>query len=185
MTCRSAVLIDNFLSQSDFNSISSRVASSPEYSSPNHHDTRDDLWRDVTDLVFKRMKEVQIYQPHFEEATKIANFSHNQYRPPNYGHGNFNGPHIDTGSYVFYIHPDWDENWEGQIKFTKAVEEEYRNGIFAKPNRFIWIQDNIYHDVTTTSPNATHSRVTNLGFLGGHLYGDPVGTDFINIFTEM
>ena len=79
MACRSGVLIDNFLSQSDFNSISSRVASSTEYFSPNHHDTRDDLWRDVTDLVFKRMKEVQIYQPHFEEASKIANFSHNQY----------------------------------------------------------------------------------------------------------
>ena len=93
--------------------------------------------------------------------------------------------HIDTGSYVFYIHPHWHENWEGQIKFTKAVEEEYRNGIFAKPNRFIWIQDNIYHDVTTTSPSATHSRVANLGFLGGHLYGDPVGTEFINIITEM
>ena len=78
--------------------------SSSEYFSPIHHDVRDDLWRDVTNLVFKRMKEVQIYQPHFEEASKIANFSHNQYRPPNYGHGNFNGPHIDTGSYVFYIH---------------------------------------------------------------------------------
>ena len=73
-------------------------------------------------------------------------------------------PHIDTGSYVFYIHPHWHENWEGQIKFTKAVEEEYRNGIFAKPNRFIWIQDNIYHDVTTTSPSATHSRVDKFRF---------------------
>ena len=58
MACRSTILIDNFLSASDFNSISSRVASSSEYFSPNHHDVRDDLWRDVTDLVFKSQVKV-------------------------------------------------------------------------------------------------------------------------------
>ena len=185
MPCRSTILIDNFLSASDFNSISSRVVSSEQYYDTKHHDMRDDLWTDVTNLVFNRLKEINLYQFHFEEASKIASFSYNQFRPPNYGHGNMYGPHVDNGSYVLYIHPDWNENWEGKIKITDAIDSQYREGIFAKPNRFIWIQDNIYHDVTTTSPYATHSRVTNLGFLGGHLYGDPVGTDFINIFTEM
>ena len=185
MPCRSTILIDNFLSASDFYSISSRVVSSEQYYDSNHHDMRDDLWTDATNLVFKRMKEIGLYQFHFEEAKEIASFSYNQFRPPNYGHGNMYGPHIDNGSYVLYIHPDWDESWEGKIKITDAVDSQYREGIFAKPNRFIWIQDNIYHDVTTTSPSATHSRVTNLGFLGGHLYGDPIGTEFINIITEM
>ena len=62
MPCRSTILIDNFLSASDFNSISSRVVSSEQYYDSNHHDMRDDLWTDATNLVFKRMKEYQRLQ---------------------------------------------------------------------------------------------------------------------------
>ena len=76
MPCRSTILIDNFLSASDFNSISSRVAASEQYNDSNHHDTRDDLWNDVTNLVFNRLREINLYQLHFEEASKIANFSY-------------------------------------------------------------------------------------------------------------
>ena len=83
MPCRSTILIDNFLSASDFNSITSRVVSSNQYYDTNHHDTRDDLWSDVTNLVFKRLKEINLYQLHFEDAIKIANFSYNHFRPPN------------------------------------------------------------------------------------------------------
>ena len=64
-----------------------------------------------------------------------------------------------------------------------AVEEEYRTGIFAKPNRFIWIDPSTLHDVTSTSETTTHARVTNIAFLGGEMYVDPVGTNFINILT--
>ena len=96
MSCRSTILIDNFLSASDFNSISSRVASSEQYNDTIHHDMRDDLWSDVTNLVFNRLREINLYQFHFEEAIKIANFSYNQFRPPNYGHGNMYGPHVDN-----------------------------------------------------------------------------------------
>ena len=139
--------------------------------------------KEVTDLVFDRLKEIGLYHLHFPSATKTANLSLNQYRPSNYGHGNFNGPHRDNGSYVFYIHPHWDENWEGKLKITNAVEEEYRTAIFAKPNRFVWMNPCTLHDISTTSVNAEHARVTNLGFLGGEFYVDPIGVDYINIFT--
>ena len=62
MSCRSTILIDNFLSASDFNSISSRVVSSEQYYDTKHHDMRDDLWTDVTNLVFNRLKEINLYQ---------------------------------------------------------------------------------------------------------------------------
>ena len=184
MSCRSTILIDNFLSASDFNSISSRVVSSEQYYDSNHHDMRDDLWSDVTNLVFNRLREINLYQFHFEEAIKIANFSYNQFRPPNYGHGNMYGPHVDNGSYVLYIHPDWNENWEGTIKIVDAVDSQYRDGIYAKPNRFIWMNPTVKHDISTTSSDAGHARVTNLGFLGGLLTNDPTGVEYINIFTE-
>jgi hypothetical protein len=84
---------------------------------------------------------------------------------------------------VFYIHPHWDENWGGQLKITNAEDGQYRDGIFAKPNRFIWIDPSTLHDVTTTSEDIEHTRVANIAFLGGEIYVDPVGVDFINIFT--
>jgi len=181
MSCRSAILIDNFLSEEKFNIISAKVASTSEYTNNEFAETKDSLWEEIYQEVFQRLKEIGLYQEHFSESVKM--FGYNQFRPANYGHGNMYGPHVDNGGYVLYIHPHWDESWEGQLKITHATEEEYRNGIFAKPNRFIWIDPSTFHDVTTTASNTTHARVTNVGFLGGEMYVDPVGVDFINIFT--
>ena len=181
MTCRSAILIDNFLEQSKFDALSEKVASSPAYNTTTVQDLRDDLFREAYGLVFERLKEIGLYQTHFAESVKL--FGYNQFRPANEGYVNFNGPHFDHGGYVFYIHPDWDESWEGKIKITNADVEEYRTGIYAKPNRFIWIEPGTFHDVTTTSSNTTHARVANIAFLGGNINVDPVGTTFINIST--
>ena len=181
MTCRSAILIDNFLEQEKFDAISTQVAASASYNGSSVADLKDGLWTDTYVTVFERLKEIGLYQPHFEDAVKL--FGYNQYRPANESYGNIYGPHFDNGGYVFYIHPDWKEPWAGQLKITNAVEEEYRTGIFPKPNRFIWIDPNTYHDVTTVGSDVTHCRVANVGFLGGDIGIDPVGTDFINIST--
>jgi len=181
MSCRSAILIDNFLDQSKFDNLSAKVAASSAYNTTTVQDLRDDLFTEVYTAVFDRLKEIKLYQPHFDESIKL--FGYNQFRPANEGYGNFNGPHFDHGGYVFYLHPHWDESWEGKIKITNADEEQYRNGIYAKPNRFIWIDPGTYHDVTTTASNTTHARVANIAFLGGDIHVDPSGISFINITT--
>ena len=181
MSCRSAILIDNFLDQSKFDNLSAKVAASSAYNTTTVQDLRDDLFTEVYTAVFNRLKEIGLYQEHYAESIKL--FGYNQFRPANEGYGNFNGPHFDHGGYVFYIHPHWDESWEGKIKITNADEEQYRNGIYAKPNRFIWIDPGTYHDVTTTASNTTHARVANIDFLGGDMHVDPSGTSFINITT--
>ena len=181
MACRSAILIDNFLEQSKIDTISAKVAASSEYNTTTVQDTRDALFEEAYGLVFERLKEIGLYQTHFAESVKLVGY--NQFRPANEGYGNFNGPHFDHGGYVFYIHPDWDESWEGKIKITNADVEEYRTGIYAKPNRFIWIEPGTFHDVTTTASNTTHARVANIAFLGGNINIDPVGITFINIST--
>lgn len=182
MPCRSAILIDNFLPQEQFDYLSQRVSSAENYSNNEFAELRDDLWVEAYTLVFNRLKEIGLYQLHFDESIKL--FGYNQFRPSNYGHGNMYGPHIDNGGYVFYIHPHWEESWGGKLQITNAVEEEYRTGIFAKPNRFIWIDPSTLHDVTTTAEHTEHSRVANIAFLGGEIYVDPVGVDFINILTS-
>lgn len=182
MTCRSSIIIDNFLPQNIFDDISSKVINVSNYKNNEFAELKDELWIECYTAVFNRLKELDIFQIHFEESIKL--FGYNQFRPSDYGHGNTYGPHIDNGGYVFYVHPDWDESWGGQLKITKAVEEKYRTGIFAKPNRFIWIDPSTFHDVTSTSEYIPHARVANIAFLGGEMYKDPVGTDFINIFTS-
>ena len=82
---------------------------------------------------------------------------------------------------MYYIHPHWNENWDGRLKIVDALEEQYRTGIYAKPNRFIWMNPNTVHDISTTSQSSEHSRVTNLGFLNACISENPVGTDYINI----
>jgi len=181
MSCRSVILIDNFLSEEKFNIISAKVAATSYYTNNEFAETKDSLWEEIYNLVLERLKEIGLYQEHFAESVKL--FGYNQFRPANYGHGNFNGPHTDHGGYVFYIHPHWDETWEGQLKITHAVEEQYRKGIFAKPNRFVWMNPETFHDVTTTSSNTIHARVANIAFLGGDIFVDPIGVNFINIFT--
>lgn len=181
MSCRSAILIDNFLPKDIFDSISSKVIHAPNYFNNQFAELKDNLWEDVYILVFNRLKEIGLYQVHFDESIKL--FGYNQFRPKKYGHGNMYGPHVDNGGYVFYIHPHWDDNYGGKLQITNAAEQEYRDGILAKPNRFIWIDPSTFHNVTTTSDTISHSRVANIAFLGGEMNIDPVGIEFINIFT--
>ena len=180
MTCRSAILIDNFLPDDTFEWLSSQVSSSPEYTSGQFEEPRDELCRQARELVLHRLEGIGLYQPHFQEAAQL--FGYNQFRPADYGHGNIYGPHVDNGGYVFYIHPDWDEEWGGRLSITNAEEEEYRN-IYAKPNRFIWIEPNTMHDVSSTASDTTHSRVTHIAFMGGNIHVNPVGVEYINILT--
>lgn len=180
MTCRSAILIDNFLPDDTFEWLSSQVSSSPEYTNGQFEEPRDELCRQARELVLHRLEGIGLYQPHFQEAAQL--FGYNQFRPADYGHGNIYGPHVDNGGYVFYIHPDWDEEWGGRLSITNAEEEEYRN-IYAKPNRFIWIEPNTMHDVSSTTSDITHSRVTHIAFMGGNIHVNPVGVEYINILT--
>ena len=108
MSCRSAIIIDNFLPQEQFSDISLKVEKSSNYTNGQFAELRDELWEETYTLVFDRLKEIGLYQLHFDESIKL--FGYNQYRPKSYGHGNMYGPHIDNGGYVFYIHPHWDES---------------------------------------------------------------------------
>lgn len=183
MSCRSVILIDNFLPQNVFDNLAFKVSKAENYTNGEFAELKDNLWKEAYTLVFDRLKQIGLYQEHFSQSIEL--FGYNQFRPKNYGHGNMYGPHIDNGGYVFYIHPHWDDTWGGKLQITKAVKQEYRDGIFAKPNRFIWIDPSTLHDVTTTSSKISHSRVANIAFLGGDIRIDPVGIEFINIFTTL
>ena len=66
MTCRSAILIDNFLDQSKFDALSTKVAASDSYNSNSVIDKRDALWTETYTAVFDRLKEIGLYQTHLQ-----------------------------------------------------------------------------------------------------------------------
>jgi len=65
MSHRSAVLIDDFLPQDTFTLISSKVENSSQYRNGKWSDERDELWEEVTSLVFAKLQEIGLYQNHF------------------------------------------------------------------------------------------------------------------------
>ncbi len=56
MACRSAILIDNFLTQDKFDEISSLVANSPYYTGGQFEAPRDELCRTLRDIDLKRLE---------------------------------------------------------------------------------------------------------------------------------
>ena len=57
MACRSAILIDNFLPQVTFDTLSSKVSASSDYNIDTVVDRKDDLWTEVYTEVFVRLKD--------------------------------------------------------------------------------------------------------------------------------
>ena len=53
MSCRSAILIDNFLATDKFNTISGKVAASSAYNTTTVQDLRDDLFTETCTAVFE------------------------------------------------------------------------------------------------------------------------------------
>lgn len=74
MSCRGAILIDNFLPQDVFDDISTKVSNTSQYTSGVWSDERDELWNEVTLLVFDRLRELSLYKPHFEKLLKFIIF---------------------------------------------------------------------------------------------------------------
>ena len=74
MSCRSAGLIDNFLEQSKFDALSSKVASSSFYNTTSVFDTKDALWEEAYTAVFDRLKEINMYQFHYAESVKLFGY---------------------------------------------------------------------------------------------------------------
>ena len=58
MSCRSAILIDNFLDQSKFDNLSAKVAASSAYNTTTVQDLRDDLFTEAYTAVFQRLNEI-------------------------------------------------------------------------------------------------------------------------------
>ena len=146
-------LVDNFLPEDIFRNLSEEVKNSEEYSCGFFREVTDNLMLKTQTLVLDRLKEMG-----HDIKPRIG---HTHFRPA--GDSTTNTRlHCDNGGYVFFIHSDWDSSWEGQL----LVDDQC---LFPEPNRFVWINPQVYHRVVPVGLNAEHCRVSNIAFLDTRL----------------
>jgi len=76
---------------------------------------------------------------------------------------NNGGFHMEQGGYIYYAHPQWDSSWGGNLKF-KDCDIESLEPI---PNRFVWVNPDVWHGIEVVNSNAQTSRVSVVAWPSG------------------
>ena len=157
-----AVIIDNFLSDDKWNYISNTVLSSNFLKTAEFKEWKDDFYNQVIEWIQNRSKEIDIWKPHWEHT--IPMWSYMNSLPPRIDRESAGGGyHTDFGGFAYYIHPSWNEDWGGHLKFRDCDVEK----IVPVPNRFVWINPVVWHGIEVVNENAEYNRITVVGWPEG------------------
>ena len=66
------------------------------------------------------------------------------------------GYHREQGGYIYYIHPAWESSWGGNLKFKDCDVDK----VEPKPNRFVWVNPDVWHGIEVVDSSANTNRVT-------------------------
>ncbi len=161
-----AFYIDNYLTKTKFKAITDKVIAYSQYSAVKPLDLKDDFFKDVRKAVIDRFEFYGIYQSKMRDS----DLGWVQFSKPGQ---HFSVNHSDNGGFAFYIHPDWDDTWEGEV----VIDDKTK--VLPKPNRLLWINPNTLHKINDFDPKATHSRVACSGFLDVKITDPPTKTHTI------
>ena len=150
-----AIVIDNFLSTSQWNTIQSSISS---HLKSTYEENRNHIHTQINSWIETKLKELNLWQDHWKDEVKLfsslnslpAGINMESADPTNGGY------HREDGGYIYYIHPEWDPVWGGQLKFKNCSVEE----IDPKPNRFVWVNPDIWHGIKVVYHEAQTNRVT-------------------------
>lgn len=161
-TRTAAIVIDNFLSNQNWNLIQENISS---YLHTNFFvEDKNELYTQILVLIKEKLKSIDIWRPHWDNT--IDMWSYLNSLPPGIDReisGNTGGYHQDFGGFVYYIHPSWNSSWGGHLKFKDCSVEK----IEPKPNRFVWINPAVWHGIEVVNSNAHHNRITVVGWPEG------------------
>tara|TARA_B100000902_G_scaffold175772_1_gene169551 strand:+ start:271 stop:804 length:534 start_codon:yes stop_codon:yes gene_type:complete len=151
-----AIVIDNFLSTSQWDGIQSDIGS--RLSSSTYTESRDIVHTQINGYIKSKLKELNLWQDAWED--EISLFSSLNSLPkginvessdPTNG-----GYHRESGGYILYIHPTWESTWGGNLKFKDCSVDK----IEPKPNRFVWVNPDVWHGIESVEATASTNRVT-------------------------
>jgi len=168
-----AIVIDNFLSTSQWDGIQSDIGS--HLSASTYTESRDIVHTQINGYIESKLKELNLWQDAWED--EISLFSSLNSLPkgidvessdPTNG-----GYHRESGGYILYIHPAWESTWGGNLKFKDCSVDK----IEPKPNRFVWVNPNVWHGIEPVDATASTNRVTVVAWPTGTV--EYVGADLI------
>ena len=158
-----AIAIDNFLSDEKWANIQSNISG---YLNPSvYKDERDSLHEQINAWIEEKLRSLSLWQDPWSKEVSL--FSSIISRPigqncessdPNNG-----GFHTEQGGYIYYAHPEWDSSWGGNLKF-KDCDAEFLEPI---PNRFVWVNPDVWHGIEVVGSNAQTSRVSVVAWPSG------------------
>jgi hypothetical protein len=158
-----AIIIDNFLSDEKWNHIQEILSKKYYLNSTYSTREKDDLWVFISKEMKKRLIELNIWENNWD-VDLLAGSYINVTTPIINVELCDNGYHQDDTGFVYYIHPSWNVEWKGMLKFKDCEMVE----IEPKPNRFVWINENIWHGIGTFNREALHNRIAVVGWSWPH-----------------
>ena len=168
-----AIVIDNFLPNDKWRWIQDNIS---EYLHANEFiENNNEPFITSIKWIKEKLKKLNLFQEHWDSNLDIWSFINSL--PPNIDReSSGTGYHIDFGGFIYYVHPTWKESWGGHLKFQNCDVEK----ILPVPNRFVWINPKVPHGIEVVNSNATHNRITIVGWPEGCVEY-PHATQQINI----
>ena len=149
-----AVVIDNFLTTEQWNTIQSGV--SGYLNSSTYTELRNSLHTQVNGWIETKLTDLNLWQASWKD--EIPLFSSINVGPPGVDRessGESGGYHVESGGYIYYIHPTWDASWGGHLKFKDCDVAQ----IEPTPNRFVWVNPKVWHGIEVVDASASNNRI--------------------------
>ena len=151
-----AIAIDNFLDVDKWNIIQSGIS---EYlNSSEDSADRNSLHTQINSWIKEKLISLNLWQSTWESEIKLFSSLNTLPKgidvessdPANGGY------HREQGGYIYYIHPAWESSWGGNLKFKDCDIDK----VEPKPNRFIWVNPNIWHGIEVVDEKASTNRIS-------------------------
>ena len=160
-----AVVIDNFLTTDKWNSIQSGITGYINASS--YKEERTDLHTQIHEWIESKLTELNLWQSSWKNEVPL--FSSINVAPVGLNRESSDpsngGYHVESGGYIYYIHPTWESSWGGHLKFKNCDVAQ----IEPTPNRFVWVNPKIWHGIGVVESGATNFRISVVAWPTGTL----------------
>ena len=158
-----SIVIDNFLDSSQWSTIQDGMSdflNSSEYS-----ENRNSLNTQIHEWIETKLKSLNLWQDSWKN--EIPLFSSINVTPKELNvessDSTNGGYHKEQGGYIYYIHPEWDTSWGGNLKFKDCSVGK----IEPLPNRFVWVNPNVWHGIEVVNSTANTNRITVVAWPSG------------------
>ena len=143
-----AIVIDDFLSTSQWDTIQSSISS---HLTSSYEESRNDLHTQINSWIQTKLTELGLWQDAW--ATEIKSFSSLNSLPKGI---DVESSDTTNGGYIYYIHPAWESTWGGNLKFKDCDVDK----VEPKPNRFVWVNPDVWHGIEPVESTASTNRVS-------------------------